>query len=439
MRGRNRVTGKNDGMLVKKDFHIPLFDLITCLSDVIDMVNPSLVNHHNMVGYITYLIATQMDFPLRQRYNLLLAGKLHDIGALSCQARIETLQFEVNNPFRHAEMGWLLLRGFKPLAGAADLIRFHHLNWGNGSGTSFQGEVVPLGSHILHLADRVAVLVNRQHHVLSQTKRICRAIEAQVGDMFAPEVVKAFLKLAEKEYFWLDLGSPAVTSLLRRRVNLETIELNMDGILSLGKVFSRIIDFRSRFTATHSSGVAASASCLARLVGFSEEECVKMEVAGYLHDLGKLAVPAEILEKPEGLLQHERDIIRSHPYYTYRTLERITDMGMINAWCSFHHECLNGKGYPFHLTSADLSLGARIMAVADVFTAITEDRPYREGMTLDNAMSVLNNMAKNEALDASVVGMLAGNFSEINAVRLASQSAASREYDQILLQLNTIH
>lgn len=424
-------------MLVKKDFHIPLFDLITCMSDVIDMVNPDLVNHHTMVGYIAYLIGIQMDLPERQRYDLLLAGKLHDIGALSCRERIETLKFEVTNPHRHAEMGWLLLRGFKPLSGAAGLIRLHHVNWENGAGRSFQGEPVPIGGHILHLADRVAVLLNKHTHVLSQTKRICQAIEAQTGAMFMPEAVEAFLKLAKKEYFWLDLGSPAITSLLRRRVNLETIELNLSGILSLGKVFSKIIDFRSRFTATHSSGVAASASSLARLVGFSEEECVKMQVAGYLHDLGKLAVPAEILEKPGALGPEERDIIRSHPYYTYRTLERITDMGTINAWCSFHHECLNGNGYPFHLGSADLSLGARIMAVADVFTAITEDRPYREGMTPAAAMSVLDGMVKNQSLDARVVETLADNFDEINTMRMAAQTSASREYDQIQHRLGT--
>jgi len=425
-------------MLVKKDFHIPLFDLITCMSDVIDMVNPNLANHHTRVGYIAYLIGTQMDLPVRQRYDLLMAGKLHDIGALSDRERIETLKFEVNNPHRHAEMGWLLLRGFKPLSGAADLIRLHHVNWENGAGSSFQGEPVPVGGHILHLADRVAVLLNKNNHVLSQTKRICHAIKAQSGAMFMPEVVEAFLKLAKMEYFWLDLGSPAVTSLLRRRVNLETIELNLTGILSLGKVFSKIIDFRSRFTATHSSGVAVSASSLARLVGFSEEECVKMKVAGYLHDLGKLAVPTEILEKQGALTPQERDIIRAHPYYTYRTLERIGDMATINAWCSFHHECLNGNGYPFHLGSADLSLGARIMAVADVFTAITEDRPYREGMTPDAAMSVLGSMVKSESLDARVVDMLTDNFDEINTVRLAAQTAAGREYGQLLHRLGTV-
>ncbi|MBT0664400.1 HD domain-containing protein [Geobacter pelophilus] len=425
-------------MLVKKDFHIPLFDLITCLSDVIDMVNSDLVNHHTTVGYIAYLIGTQLDLPRRERYELLLAGKLHDIGALSCRERIETLKFEVSNPYRHAEMGWLLLRGFRPLAGAAELIRFHHINWDNGAGSAFNGGPVPIGSHILHLADRVAVLVNKQSHILSQTKQICRAIEAQSGVMFMPDVVEAYMQLADKEYFWLDLDSPAVTSLLRRRVNLETIELDLNGILSLGKVFSRIIDFRSRFTATHSSGVAASAAALARLVGFSEDECVKMQLAGYLHDLGKLAVPAEILEKPGALTQQERDIIRSHPYYTYRTLERISDMGIINAWCSFHHECLNGNGYPFHLGSADLPLGSRIMAVADVFTAITENRPYREGMSLDGAMAVLDGMAKSAALDSSVVATLFSNFAEINAIRLAAQTATSREYGQILQQLESV-
>ncbi|GAM09297.1 cyclic di-GMP phosphodiesterase response regulator RpfG [Geobacter sp. OR-1] len=422
-------------MLVRKDFHIPLFDLISCLSDVIDMVNSDLVNHHTMVGYIAYLVGSQLELPHRQRYNLLMAGKLHDIGALSCQERLNTMNFELVNPHRHAEIGWLLLSDFKPLAETAELIHFHHVNWGNGSGNSFQGMAVPVGSHILHLADRVAVLLNKNKPVLAQTKRICQSVEQQIGVMFMPDVAQAFLKLAEKEYFWLDLISPTVSSLLKRRVSLETLELDLDGILSLGQVFSEIIDFRSRFTATHSSGVAASASVLARMVGFSETECEKMKVAGFLHDLGKLAVPTEILEKPGVLTPQERDIIRSHPYYTYRTLERISDMETINSWCSFHHEYLNGKGYPFHLERADLTMGARIMAVADVFTAITEDRPYRKGMTPEAVMSVLNSMGKSESLDVKLIEALADNFNEINQHRLAAQTAAGREYDRIMHQM----
>jgi HD-GYP domain-containing protein (c-di-GMP phosphodiesterase class II) len=422
-------------MPIKKEMRIPLSELIICLSDVIDLVNSELVNHHQRVAYVGYSIATQLELPLKQRNDILLAGKLHDIGSLSCRERLKTMQFELHDPQRHAETGWLLLSNFRPLADVADLVRFHHVKWDDGQGRSRNGIKVPLGSHIIHLADRVTVLLRKSGNVLSQTKRITSLIQSQSGGMFMPELVDAFLKVAEKEYFWLDLAAPALGSYLRSRVSPETLDLDLHGLLSLGQVFARIIDFRSSFTATHSSGVAASASVLARLAGCSERECEMMKVAGYLHDLGKLAVPAEILEKPAGLTVQQRQVVRCHPFYTYRTLERISELATINSWSSFHHECLDGRGYPFHLKQADLSLGSRIMAVADVFTAITEDRPYRAGMATDQAFGVLDSMVANAALDANVVTLLSRNFDTINKARMSAQADSGQEYRRLQHQL----
>jgi len=152
-----------------------------------------------------------------------------------------------------------------------------------------------------------------------------------------------------------------------------------------------------------------------------------MKIAGYLHDLGKLAVPSEILEKPAKLTEDEFNIIKSHPFYTYRILETISDLDVINIWASFHHERLEAKGYPFHNKGEDLSLGSRIMAIADVFTAITEDRPYRKKMTSDEALQVLREMAENSTLDSNLVSTLRLHYDEVNSLRIAAQAAASKE------------
>jgi len=280
----------------------------------------------------------------------------------------------------------------------------------------------------------VAVLINKQEEILGQTKGICERIQENSGKMFMPELVDVFGSLPVKEYFWLDAASPSIGSILSRRVRLETIELDIEGLLSLAKLFSHIIDFRSRFTATHSSGVAASSEALSRLVGFSERECRIMRIAGYLHDLGKLAVPAEILEKPAKLTEDEFNVIRSHTFYTYRILETIGDLDLINTWASFHHERLDGSGYPFHHKGQDLSLGSRIMAVADVFTAITEDRPYRKEMPSERALQVLQQMADNSILDSNIVSLLRLHFDEINSIRIAAQAEASEAYQEFRQQ-----
>ena len=413
-----------------KEPQIPLFDLIMCLSDAIDLVSPAVANHHKQVAYIAYSIGAELNLPMEQRNDLVLAGSLHDIGALSLKDRIDTLEFEFKNPHLHAEVGYFLLNLFEPLSSLATLVRFHHVPWSKGSGSEFKGKQVPMGSHVLHLADRVAVLINKQKEILGQTKGVCERIQENSGKMFMPELVDVFSSLSAKEYFWLDAASPSIGSILSRRVRLETIELDIEGLLSLAKLFSHIIDFRSRFTATHSSGVAASSEALSRLVGFSERECRIMRIAGYLHDLGKLAVPAEILEKPAKLTEDEFNVIRSHTFYTYRILEAIGDLDVINTWGSFHHERLDGSGYPFHHKGQDLSLGSRIMAVADVFTAITEDRPYRKEMPSERALQVLQQMADNSVLDSNIVSLLRVHFDEINSTRIAAQAEASKEYQE---------
>ena len=157
-------------------------------------------------------------------------------------------------------------------------------------------------------------------------------------------------------------------------------------------------------------------------------QCMMMKIAGNLHDLGKLAVPVGILEKPATLTAAEFNVVKAHTYYTYKVLRNFRDMENIREWAAYHHERLDGKGYPFHLSAAELSPGARVMAVADVFTAITEDRPYRAGMSPEDASRVLVEMVGNGALDGDVVQLLLDNFAEVNQLRVLAQSASREEY-----------
>jgi HD-GYP domain-containing protein (c-di-GMP phosphodiesterase class II) len=156
-----------------------------------------------------------------------------------------------------------------------------------------------------------------------------------------------------------------------------------------------------------------------------------MRIAGYMHDLGKLAVPAEILDKPARLNRGEYDVVRHHTFYTYRILEPIAPLRTINAWAAFHHERLDGSGYPFHLKGKDLPLGSQIMAVADVFTALAEDRPYRAGMKRSAALKILDGMTAAAALNGEVVAMLRKHYDELDAVRVQAQADARVKYRDV--------
>jgi len=415
------------------DLTVSMSDLINCLSDTIDLVSPHLTDHHKRVGRIAYSLACQLGLPEEERIDLFFAGNLHDIGALSLTDRISLNDFECYEPHRHAETGALLLEMFSPLARLAELVRFHHKLWEGGAGKVWRGREVPFGSHILHLADRISVLIGKLDgiNLLVRVPEILSKVGEASGSMFSPRLVEAFSDLSCRESFWLELSIPGHNKAFEEMMHIRTVELDTEGILGLSRMFARIIDFRSRFTATHSSGVAAVAEALARLSGRPEVECKQMRIAGLLHDLGKLAVPAEVLEKPAVLSTEERKLFCCHTYLTRRALENISSFGNITEWGANHHERLDGKGYPYHVKGSDLSINSRIMAVADVFTAITENRPYRAGMDQVSVKKVMADMVSQSALDPDIVVLLINNFDELNCIRAEAQSEAVKEYREI--------
>jgi HD-GYP domain-containing protein (c-di-GMP phosphodiesterase class II) len=407
---------------------VKLLDLVSSLSKAMDLISPAVVNHHTRVGYVTGWLARRLDLPPRERRDLVLAGLLHDAGALSMKSRLDALQFETDGRV-HAEAGFRLLRTCPSLERAARLVRHHHTRHRDLDALDRRGEDAPRKANILNVADRVDVLIRRDREVPGQAESVRGRIQRLAGDMFYPEYLEAFLDVAEDPDFWAGATRPGrhLTGLLPG--GLEGDVLDVDGVLEFSRLFSLVIDFRSRFTATHSSGVAETAKALAALHGFAGQDLKLMHIAGNLHDLGKLAVPTELLEKDCKLDCDEFARIKQHAMHSDRIIGGVAGLEQVNEWASSHHERMDGRGYPFQRAGTELSLGARILAVADVFTAITEDRPYRAGMDRDKARSVLREMAADGALDSGVVAALLDNFDAINEERVLAQQRALDEFD----------
>jgi HD-GYP domain-containing protein (c-di-GMP phosphodiesterase class II) len=408
---------------------VNFFDMVASIARVIDMMSPDVGNHHLQVAYLAYRLGEELQLSDDKKFDLFIAGALHDIGAFSLQDRLDLLEFEDTKPGEHSMAGSLILETFTPFSGIARLIKFHHVHWKNGEGAFQNGESVPNESHMIHLADRVAVKISRKAPVLSQVQGICRAILEHKGDVFVPEYVDALINMANREHIWLDLMSESMEAILKQTVLYRTKELTIEEMVDFSRLVCRLIDFKSKFTAAHSSGVAAVAIELSRLSGFSKHERQLIEIAAYLHDLGKLAIPSEILDKQDKLTDNEWFIMRSHVYHTYRVLEPFEILRVAGSWGALHQERLNGTGYPFGLTSDELPLGARIMAVADVFTALTEDRPYRKGMDSKNTKAVLRSMVDAGELDNNLVNVVFKHYAKMNDMRDSAQKEAIRDYN----------
>jgi len=407
---------------------VSLLDLILALADVMDMISPVLNGHHRRVAHISYVIGEKMGLPSKNLTDMFIASLLHDCGGITLKERLDALQFDIINPYIHSELGYRLLAKYEPLEASAQIVRYHHANWNETRRISeYNEEDIPLESYIIHLSDRVDVLADKKSEIIGQSTYIKKRIISESGKKFMPDVVEAFVAVSKPISFWLDIINVEKScEIYESKVN-DTV-LDEDSVFSAGELIRNIIDFRSRFTATHSSGVSAVAAQLGKKTGLEEEEQKKLRIAGFLHDLGKLAVPTEILEKSGKLAPQEYNIIKSHTYYTYKTLQKIKGFEEINEIASFHHEKLDGSGYPFGIASDNLSYNSRIMAVADVFTALTEDRPYRKGMDRDTCLSTMQRMANEMAIDGDILEVLTKNYDSINNSRIEAQTKSRSQY-----------
>ena len=328
-----------------------------------------------------------------------------------------------------AAMGASLLNTFPLTSPFAGIVRESQTPWQRLKSIHTDLKVTHQIGQVVHLADAVSLLLNDESPVLNQIGQVRQVIRCGVESEFSTEVLATFEKLCSREAVWMDM-------IYRPQFFLDLITdnrwISLDETVILTEFMSKIIDFRSPFTAMHSAGVDTTAVALAELVGMSEDECKMMRIAGYLHDLGKLKIPNEILDKPGKLTDEEFNIMKEHAYYTWILLKDVGGFEQISAWAAFHHEKLNGNGYPFHLNERELSLGSRIMTVADIFSALTEERPYRKSMEKDRVAAILSEDEQRGLRSDSVADLLLEHYDEINERRAAESKAASKKYQEIL-------
>lgn len=413
---------------------VPLHRLVLSLSEALDHVHPLVTDHQHKVAYIATSMARHMGLRGADLLAVFNAADLHDIGIIGVENRVRALRgTQIESVNWHAELGYELLKDNPLLADAAPYIRHHHIAWASGRGAEHKGQVVPMGAHLLALADAVERTIDRDVPVLQQAGSIGHKVLSLSGDQFHPDCVEAFRAVSDKEAFWLDIACEQTYRVLLRQMDWPTLTVDENAVGLIAQTFARVVDAAGRWTALHSAGVTATAVALAARLNFSPREQQLMRAAGYLHDLGKLGVPSRVLDKPARLADDEMALIRGHTYHTFRILDTIGGMPQIGEWAAFHHERLDGKGYPFHLDADSLSLGSRLMAVADVHTALAEDRPYRSGMTEREAFDILERLVANGGLDGDVVATLRRDYERLDAIRRSEQAQYAETQKRLMM------
>jgi putative nucleotidyltransferase with HDIG domain len=294
---------------------------------------------------------------------------------------------------------------------AAQAVRSLDERWdGGGYPDSVKGERIPLLARICSIAQHLDVFSSG-----SGMEEAMRTLEQRSGTWFDPELVRVAVSLHRRGALWMHYRVTDSDEDTRRAVldfdGSRRHQLESRQIDQICEAFADVVDAKSHFTFRHSVGVADAALGIAQAMGLPEDRVELIRRAALLHDIGKLSISNTILDKTGALSAEEWKAVHSHPTMTRRILERVTAFREMAVIAGEHHEKLDGSGYPGRLMAPDLSLESRIIAVADVYGALSEERPYRAALEFDEIVAIMTDLVPNK-LDADCFDAMVGMISQ---------------------------
>ena len=376
--------------------------LILGLSYALDIAGKNNLSHSKNTAYLSALIAREIELNKDEALGIYYAALLHDIGIND-----EYILGIVNETDmkKHCFIGEEMLKKL-PLPHEIPAYVLYHHEYYDGSGAfELSGESIPKGAQIICFASEFDDLFAKVNNFNNDSfLKVCNWL-GRKKTLFSEEIVTAFSRLIEREYFLLDYFNHETKYMLSDKIIFsDNVYYGSEDIKKFALCFADIIDQRSPFTFNHSTGIAELAKRAAAYLGYNDEIQNKMYIAGLLHDIGKLHVLPEILHKNDKLTPEERFEINKHTYFTRKILERIKGFEEIVDLAANHHEKLDGTGYPYRMTGEQLSELEKVMAVCDVYQALSEERPYRSKLPQEKVWAIIGDMAaENKHLDKSLV------------------------------------
>ncbi|TMQ73773.1 MAG: HD domain-containing protein [Candidatus Eisenbacteria bacterium] len=450
---------------------VSIAEVFSALSFALDITEGHPLGHALRTCLIGMRLADRMGLPLTDRRDLYYALMLKDVGCSSNAARVfelfggderaakrDRMRVDWPNYFKaarfamaHAAPGasWYqrarrvaslaavgpraaaeLVRtrcergsdivtrlGFTPQVAAALGALDEHWD-GHGQPRGLRGAEIPLGARIIGLAQTLEVFA-----ALEGPRSALELARSRSGRWFDPTLVTAAQGLESELTHWNGLDEHALQQVVRDGEPGDAALLAGPGTLDrIAEGFAAVVDAKSPYTATHSGRVTAIALDIAKVMGFEPAQLAELRRAGLLHDLGKLSVPNSILDKPSALNAEEWELVRLHPYFTECIIERISGFRALARVAGSHHERLDGRGYHRRLRGDEIPPGGRVLAVADMFEALTANRPYRPALPEETALRILE-AERGVGLDADCLDGLIYNL-ERGTVPEAEKRAA---------------
>lgn len=398
-------------------------------------VDTRLVDHGARVAWLVkHMLLVQGKYSEQEQREICFAALMHDIGAYKTEEIDRMVYFETEEVWEHSVYGYLFLKHLTPLDRWAEIVLYHHAGRKIMDRLSIENRDA---AQILNLADRVDVYRN-----------ICRAgntalyafLEQERKARIDPKIVELFLK-AEDRY-------QLIRQLDEGQKLLEDLPAPCE-VIGEGDAYIKTmiysIDFRSQHTVTHTITTTYIAVTVAGMMGLDSGRLRHVYYGAMLHDLGKIAIPVEILEFPGKLSPQAMAVMKTHVNFTEEILGGKIDPVTTNIALR-HHEKLDGSGYPGGLCGAQLSLEERILAVSDIVSALLGTRSYKDAFSREKTLGIIRAQADDGKLDAAVVRVIEENFDRImEVVReqcdpiLRIYCGMQEEYLQILNRLQGLY
>ena len=354
-------------------------------------------------------------------------------GANAWKKMLRILQIGLTQHENNAEMiklrcerGAQIARKLGLSAETSDAIRALDEHWnGTGYPDRLRGKEIPALAQVLAIAQHLDIFACER-----DPKAAVQVLCERSGAWFDPALVRIVLHLEHEGKLWTScLPTDDIEAAREIVLGLEPfpgsgvrVGVQCDEIDMICEAFADVVDAKSPFTYRHSVGVAEVAREIAVTLGLPRARRELVWRAALLHDLGKLAVPNTILDKPSKLTEEEFAIVKEHPRLSREILARIKPFTEMAEIAGAHHERLDGTGYPDNLCDEKLSLEAKLVAVADFYRALVEDRPYRSGMSHQEAMKIL----EKASLDSRCVSALDRAWRKSAAGQRAAQAEKTK-------------
>ncbi|MEG0776335.1 MAG: HD domain-containing protein [Raoultibacter sp.] len=380
-------------------------DVMRMVQRALNRVDVRLVDHGNRVAYLVdAMLEVEGNLSEDNRRSAYFITLFHDIGIYHTEEIKKVLTLESVNLWEHSLYGYLFLRELPFLHDGAEAILFHHLRYDL---FDIQNPATAHLAQVIHVADRADVfLFGNKDAPLKDLKKY---FTENSGTLFAPDAVGLFLK-AQSRYN-LDAH---IRDGLDATEFVNTYAIPKQEAESCLRMLINAIDFRSHHTVTHTYTTAQISYQLAILMNMTRPEQEQIYHAALLHDLGKIGIPLGILEKPGKLTPAERIIMETHVDITEEIIEGCVD-DYLAAIALRHHEKLDGSGYPRHLDASQLSLAQRLVAIADMVSALSGKRSYKEAFSKERVLAIVVEMKDAHEIDADICMCLEEHYDAIMA------------------------